>query len=619
MPMTMDAPQERYIPEVTSDQIAAHARARDSATAQAFSSFTRAAQIGASAAEKRESDARILQDKIDLVNNKYNAEAAFHSYQQQTSNWLANEIVNGSTIVRTEDPDSELGYTETRAWENLHERFDGKSKEIYNELLGDMLYDKRAINIFSPRRATLDKSLKEKIFTHQQSEKVELATMRAQESFALTNDVGVMYDMYVAGVNDGLDPAKMYAMYDKGVRRVNYEFVEGQVLDLEIMMGDPDIDITPDDFDDMIVNVKAIVNGVVDKQTGERYKDRNTAKVSGVLEHDIIDYKVPEGARQKLSDLITKIEGRFDKIIEAKQQDRYMDVLQTLTEPEGDPATLLRKKITEPGAREKYGDWYDDLITVLQGYERTGVTDRKISADIGHLVMRQAGLDGTNDAYITRIIVQQFADGNLDLNTYNGHLAALNSKINSRRSREFQAATDMLQIMEIGSVVGGLEELVNSDYGAEQRARLAAAMTTLQGIHVSEPDANLIDAAKVLIMSSVGTEKWMVDDNLKQAEQSSMAIQPKGPLSIDAINVGGSRGALEEEKNRRINSLPEGADSNTVMSWYQESLEKLRRIATIQLMMRAMGQFQTEMGTFEGPSRGLSQWIDVNTPRLDDE
>ena len=53
--------------------------------------------------------------------------------------------------------------------------------------------------------------------------------------------------------------------------------------------------------------------------------------------------------------------------------------------------------------------------------------------------------------------------------------------------------------------------------------------------------------------------------------------------------------------------------------WYQESLEKLRRIETIQLMMRAMGQFQTEMGTFEGPSRGLSQWIDVNTPRLDDE
>ena len=571
-PAMMASPQQRFVAEVTSDQITRQALTTASANQSVANNLTRT--VG-----NYLQKARQVQAQIDTVEAEASGNAAYQAYMRHMLDFKATRTILGSNLERTDSPDSVLGFNESRDWEALDADYVQVSDQFVSELNDVYLTSSQAKKIFAQKRNTLDKQNIEDIYKFQRDQKIDLATARIEESNSLDSSVSSIELRTTNAIKAGLPAAPLLENAAKNIKRVNYSLVENHYVDFQ--------------------TASAITNPEYRKFNQELLETRWEETLDYMDKPDLL---LPESAKADAF----KLYQDTSKMLVARDK-RASEAAYNITIEQAfksdNPQELLTVELSKVGARDMYGERFDDLVEMAQTAQQTGATDRDIYGQLDLLIMERGGFDGDDDSFIRSVIVNQQKNQKLNKSDAASLLGKLNSKIQDRRSGEEQLAKAILMsaIVGPGANQANLETYLDSEYGSRIRGIFTGSLIKLDKWRRNNPDGDLVGYAEKLVLESVKLEKWMVDSEGKRVTSINR---------IGEIDIGLSRDMFDQEK-QKIESTS-SADSN--MNWEAQSLEKIRRIESIQLMM-------TEINEVSGDDSFQSNyledvWMTTNTPGL---
>jgi len=597
-PAPMQVRAERFIPEVTSDDVTRAAVTRVNARQQAFGAVS--------------SSLRAIYDKqqrvkaqIEEVEAQNNAAAAYQGYMQHMLGWTATRMMSGSTVERSDAPNTALGFTEERQWETLQEEYAEESNRIFGELKNTYLGSPAAQKYFGSKRATLDKQTLDKIYKHQYDQKINLAQARVFEANALDTSVVSVRERSEAAVRAGLDAEKVMKDMDVNIKRINLADLQTRFNEFQVRAA-----LTNDDWDQyddqaaarIWAQTEADMAKVLNAENPlEQYASEKEARANGVQFVESLR-KLPDDAYDKLWKQYQVTLKYLDERDKRHSQIQYNKVLQQTAVLDGEAERdYLQTTLTAAGARDVFGEYYDDLITLRNAATEKNESNAEIVGLLDRAITDIAGNDSSTDRQIMGMLTHWRATS-LSKEDYTRLVGRLDSKRKDRRTRQFTLADELLEMALVGPNPGGsMEAYLNDEYGAQARGRYIAAKNKLERWRMNNPDGDLVNYAESLILDSVRIEPWMQDYEGKSV---------KGRSRIMDINPDMSESALDAEITKR---LSEGTISATGDVWETSAREKLRRIRAIQSLMI---EVQTNDPNAPDVSTYFDTWVSHNAPEL---
>lgn len=597
-PAPMQVRAERFSPEVTSDDVTRAAITRVNARQQAFSSVSQSLRAIYDKQQR-------VKAQIEEVEAQNNAAAAYQGYMQHMLGWTATRMMSGSTVERSDAPNTALGFTEERQWETLQEEYAEESNRIFGELKNTYLGTSAAQKYFGSKRATLDKQTLDKIYKHQYDQKINLAQARVFEANALDTSVVSVRERSEAAVRAGLDAEKVMKDMDVNIKRINLADLQTRFNEFQVKAA-----LTNDDFDKYDEDYAAGIWEEIETQMQEvidldnprnSYPNEKAAKANGV---QFFERKrnLPDDAYEKLWKQYQVTLKYLEDRDKRHSFIQYNKLLQQTAVLDGEAErNLLQTELTKAGARDLYGEYYDDLITLRNSVTENNESNAEIVGLLDRTITDIAGNDALTDRQIMGTLTHWRATS-LSKADYTRLVGRLDSKRKDRRTRQFTLADELLEMALVGPNPGGsMEAYLNDEYGAQARGRYIAAKNKLERWRMNNPDGDLVNYAESLILDSVRIEPWMQDYEGKSV---------KGRSRIMDINPDMSESALDAEVTKR---LSEGTISATGDVWETSAREKLRRIRAIQSLMT---EVQTADPNQPDVSNYFDTWISNNAPGL---
>ena len=597
-PAPMQVRAERFTPEVTSDDVTRAAITRVNARQQAFSSVSQSLR----AIYDKEQRVKAQIEEVEAQNN---AAAAYQGYMQHMLGWTATRMMSGSTVERSEAPNTALGFTEERQWETLQEEYAEESNRIFGELKNTYLGSSAAQKYFGSKRATLDKQTLDKIYKHQYDQKINLAQARVFEANALDTSVVSVRERSEAAVRAGLDAEKVMKDMDVNIKRINLADLQTRFNEFQVKAA-----LTNDDWDQyddqaaarIWAQTEADMAKVINAEdASQQYASEKEARANGVQFVESLR-KLPDDAYEKLWKQYQVTLKYLEDRDKRHSFIQYNKVLQQTAVLDGEAErNYLQTEVTKAGARDLYGEYYDDLIALRNSATEKNESNAEIVGLLDRTITDIAGNDATTDRQIMGTLVHWRATS-LSKEDYTRLVGRLDSKRKDRRTRQFTLADELLEMALVGPNPGGsMEAYLNDEYGAQARGRYIAAKNKLERWRMNNPDGDLVNYAESLILDSVRIEPWMQDYEGKSV---------KGRSRIMDINPDMSESALDAEVTKR---LSEGTISATGDVWETSAREKLRRIRAIQSLMT---EVQTADPNQPDVSTYFNTWISNNAPGL---
>ncbi len=594
-PAPMQVRAERFTSEVTSDDVTRAAITRVNARQQAFSSVSQSLRAIYDKQQR-------VKAQIEEVEAQNNAAAAYQGYMQHMLGWTATRMMSGSTVERSDAPNTALGFTEERQWETLQEEYAEESNRIFGELKNTYLGSSSAQKYFGSKRATLDKQTLDKIYKHQYDQKINLAQARVFEANALDTSVVSVRERSEAAVRAGLDAEKVMKDMDVNIKRINLADLQTQFTEFQVKAA-----LTNDDFDEydeeyaagIWEEIETKMQEVIDLDNPRNsYPNEKAAKANGV---QFFERKrnLPDDAYEKLWKQYQVTLKYLEDRDKRHSFIQYNKVLQQTAVLDGEAErNYLQTEVTKAGARDLYGEYYDDLITLRNSVTENNESDAGIVAQLERAITEIGGDDASTDRQIMGMLTHWRATS-LSKTDYTRLVGDLDSKRKDRRTRDFKLANQSLELAFIGPNPGGsMEVYLNDEYGALAVARYRGALSKLENWRKNNKDGDLVAYAESLILDSVIFEPWMQD-----YDRNSV----KGRSRIMDIHYANSKNALDNEIDKKLQ------DGTHNMDWEMDAKEKLRRIRAIQLMMTDV---QTRDPSQPEVSNYFETWISNYAPGL---
>ena len=599
-PTPMAAPQQRFIPEVTSDQVTSQALTQARATGQVVSAIGNT--LGAYLTKQKR-----LEAQISEVEARTSADAAMQAYQRRMYDYKATRILGGANLERSAADGTGLGFTETRQWESLGDDYVSVSNSYFNEIKDTYLSNPEAERYFSAKRLTFDKQNLDDIYKHQRDQQIDLATARVKEANHMDVSEASIRERTEAAIKAGLPAQTLMEDADKNIKRVNFEALT--TVFTEFQMGAA---LTNENFYEYDEDKLAgIWSGMVEgfsmvrdlDNPADVYRSVDQARRNGVTNMSPL-LNLPEGAQENLfkmyNDSLTFIEERDKR----RSQAHYKDVLQKSAQIDN-PTWFWEAEINKPGAKDLYGEYYDDIVALYNTAHREGTSDQNIVGQLEMLIRQQAGYTSEDDYRIRATVTHWRGQEKVSKSDFSRLLGQIDSKESERRTRSYQLAEELIRAAIVGPNMSdsALENYFNSEFGSKVRGRFMGALRKLERFRSTNRDGDLVVAAENIILDTVRLEPWMVDYDGKTVS---------GRGRVMDINTSLSRDALNKEIDKRLEAQAEGGMSSEF--WEQDAREKLRRIEAIQMMMT---ELQTTDPNAEIGSNYLEDtWIPEYTPDL---
>jgi len=576
-PLAMAAPQQRFIPEVTSDDVTRQALTRYRAQGQVIASVGNT--IGAFLTTQKSLEAQISETEA-----RTSADAAMQAYQKRMLGFKATRILGGSNIERSAADGTGLGFTEARPWETLDDDYITESDRYFTEIKDTFLGNPKAERYFSAKRLTFDKQNLSDIYKHKRDQQIDLATARVKEANFLDATVASIEERTEAAIQAGLPAAVLMADADKNVKRVNFQLLTTKFTEFQINAALTNNDFYKYDEDylaDMWSKMSAGFSAVRDADEPPSLENVYLS-VDHAQRHSVKNISpllnLPEGAKESLWKMYNDSLDFVEKRDTRRSQERYKTALQDSARLD-DARSFWETEINKPGAKDLYGEYYDDIVQLYNTSHREGTSDQHIVGQLEQLVVQQGGNNSEDDYRIRAVLAHWRGHEKVSKADWRTLLNKLDSKEKDRRTASLQLSEEMIRAAIVGPNISdnALENYYNSEFGARVRGRYMGALRKLERYRSRNPDADLAEYAEQIILDSIQLEPWMVDFE---------GDKVTGRSRIMSINVGMSRDAMEKEITERLDAQAEGEAPNEY--WEQDAREKLRRIENIQMMMNEL-------------------------------
>ena len=592
-PMRTAAPQERFIPEVTSDQVTRHAQAQSAA----IGAGGRAISAGLSS----------LGEAYNYV-QKYNAgieaEAAKQTYQEQMMTFTAQTMTHSPTVEidLTTGKENKPWMT---AWSGAPKIEDadgnlqpndyvGVSEKIYDEVSDNHLGNKHAQKLFDTWRTSFDKSMQQKIIKWQTDKTIDLSEFRVEAAMDKANHPHQLHNIMQNALTteDGtpaLDATKVYGWYEKNLKRVNYQSLSTYIADAAIQIGRADGNFNLEDLEDLGDALSEAIHGL--HHEGEVHKEpllMDAQQAVNIKNSYRKLYDEYHTARTRQADT------HFNNaLIEGMNSD--------------DPQTYWTSLVNESGARDKYLHNFDDMVELAQKEQRTGFDDRQVRDTLETMIAVHGGLNPQTDAAIERFIIRELigyegSSPNISSATGQSLLRRLQTRQDALFSRKFASAKATLGMLHFRSTnQANIDALLGSSGHAVEAATYQSQLNDLETYMMNNPNGDPVEYIEHMLARSVAwTSGWMVD---KDGKPLSTSITEEGMGKLSDYDSWESARKLEAEYRQRKKDANEDFAGQPGLG---QKLLKIDRWNTEQQILRDKMEFVSAYFRQTQHQRGLS-------------